>query len=1039
MSFLKKTISLLAVFSVIPVAYGATARPSVMNTATARRLPTLTAYIKNSGTATSTTTGSSSSLLANAECIQAYTECIKADDACGPDFEECTTRKLFHGQMPECLSVLAQCSSAGVSSLFGTSNVNALGTIKTQDSVTKEILDYTYPTDGSVLGQWISAAAINNQYDTSTCVKRYTSCLKKDSVCGADFELCTTNKEFRKQAILCDSTLARCQSEGVRELLGTYPWTPSSASIGGRIATEIEGGAQLAALNAVSTCYKVVEQCFLGACTANPFRCIEGSTLEQVSSANMVSDADAGENAISTANSTTVSKSDVNRYLKSACLDTIGSNKYCHMTFREKTPSKGDLADVDVQEEVFEIAIDQRKKYVDSKIQDIMQRFDTKAKDKCVETIRSCAMRTCGDGIGSVCYTSVFDGKDESINKELTRNEIKRGCESVVNTDTNCQYAYASVQNQAYSYSYMNQNAFDTLFPEYTDGVFADPIGVVASLNASLANGYSMAAIAEMKKQCQAVATSCVKTMCGADYSNCYRNRTDIVSNLTQTGDDTFDASMNKVGGVLDYTVVLGLCINTVKSADVCDEHLKIEQARLKQNETSVWGASTSARDGWVDAGGAKSVTATTEQVQKMDANGNKLCANSKGEEGICYEMDVTGDLYDEPVYESYTTYLTNQAANTLFRELITDIEYEAQAKYNAKLTKQQNMCMSSNAGGVMGNRDMGSTFMWVKLKSGRVPTNYAIDGLQTSQFVASNDLYGSFCRVRVTVQSDDARIQKAISDGAKWSTAYFATGDTFTCGSWIDNDDLEEIAELVAEESVEDMEKNQKRVRTWTTVASALGSVIGGAALTDHMQDGDFLGGLIGNTNLRSRIGMNTNEELAMECKKKADDAVRLVGDNVRDAHQFALDAATLAERVGVGTSTYNKVQSAATALITDYNNDEKLTKETTDEFTEVLSDLSANCYSMQHGVVESETASKIKRENRKRSLINLGGAAVTGVAGTLIVNRLTKDIQDAELDAAKKEAYTEFMETIGKHIHCYIGADEAGTFGDIITTSME
>ena len=49
MSFLKKSVSLLAFFAVIPAAYAVTARPSVMNAATAasRRLPTLTAYINS--------------------------------------------------------------------------------------------------------------------------------------------------------------------------------------------------------------------------------------------------------------------------------------------------------------------------------------------------------------------------------------------------------------------------------------------------------------------------------------------------------------------------------------------------------------------------------------------------------------------------------------------------------------------------------------------------------------------------------------------------------------------------------------------------------------------------------------------------------------------------------------------------------------------------------------------------------------------------------------------------------------------------------
>ena len=69
---------------------------------------------------------------------------------------------------------------------------------------------YTYPTDGSVLGQMVTGAKISNMYDASQCVKKYQNCLKKDNVCGADFELCTTTTEFKKQSIYCASTLARC-------------------------------------------------------------------------------------------------------------------------------------------------------------------------------------------------------------------------------------------------------------------------------------------------------------------------------------------------------------------------------------------------------------------------------------------------------------------------------------------------------------------------------------------------------------------------------------------------------------------------------------------------------------------------------------------------------------------------------------------------------------------------------------------------------------------------------------------------------------
>ena len=79
MSFLKNTVSLLALFSVVPAAYAVTARPSVLNTGAARRMPTMTAYINGAtgGTVTDGSNTTSSSLLANAECIDAYTSCIK--------------------------------------------------------------------------------------------------------------------------------------------------------------------------------------------------------------------------------------------------------------------------------------------------------------------------------------------------------------------------------------------------------------------------------------------------------------------------------------------------------------------------------------------------------------------------------------------------------------------------------------------------------------------------------------------------------------------------------------------------------------------------------------------------------------------------------------------------------------------------------------------------------------------------------------------------------------------------------------------------
>jgi hypothetical protein len=1163
MSFLKNTVSLLAIFSVLPVAHAVTARPSIMNTATAisangavRRMPTMTALISGSAAATGTTSSStSSSLLENSDCIDAYTACIKGADACGPNFEECTTNVLFHAQMPECLSTLAQCSSNGVNSLFGTSNVSALSDVATKNTY-GEITEYTYPTTGSVLGQMIAAAAIENKYDTSNCVRRYSSCLRKDSVCGADFELCTTNTEFKKQAVFCDSTLARCASDGKLELFGNASATSSTVpSASSRIGEMIAEGAALAAVNAVSTCYKVADQCILNACATNPYKCYENATVK---TANLVDAIQNGTPIKELADATsTINKSNISSYIKNSCLDTIGGNKYCYATFIGEgvMPTASQLRDEDNQEEVYDLAYGARMNSgMKAKITEMVNKFDTKAKEKCINTITDCAMRSCGGGSGAACYSLVFSnaGKN-SINGAATRNEIKTACQAVVNTDTNCQYA-AQNPNATGTYNYMftQADAFDTLFPEYDDGAESDPIGAIASLNSKLSTSYNDAAISQMKKRCQAVATSCVKSMCGNDYVNCYRNRTDIMSSLTNTGEEHFDNSMNKVGGVLDYTIVLGLCIDTVKNADVCTEHLKIEEVKYNMDNTNenVWGGASDVRSGWIDAGSAKSSVGKGE-IYATDENGNRLCTNNAGVQGLCDTVDANGAVYSKPVVIGYDTYVQTQAARSLFKDLIYDIEIEAQAKYNAKLTKQQNMCLSSNDGGILGNKDLGSTFMWAKLKSNKVPANYATAGLKSNQFVASNDLYGSFCRVRVTLQSDDKYIQDKINSGADWSTAYFAAGDAFTCGSWIPNDKLEELAKQAGEDARDAKKAGQQRgiIEPWAAVAGLLGGGAGGAYLGAGIQDGSVFSGLTGKSKKDTKSLTEEN------CKKYYDSYTTAVADvnthatvptyvnnliNLVDDHddddyankisetrtallqyQLALsnvgqtfvdeygsaterdclqeekkakaiaaaqakvdtytscpadfrkwekwdnycnDGASKSEAFKTSDSSnvedaccggkdspnykaavaeYNRAmnevckiqvaanvtESAAQKSVAAKNN--VLTKK--GELDDKMSELRSACVTLANADDDSDEQAKKKRTAA------IVGASVTAVAGGALTWGITRSILDAQVNSAEQAAIKEFMDSVGSKIRCYIGGDEVGMYGDVISTSME
>ena len=1035
MNFLKKTLGFLAVCSIVPAAYALTARPSVINTVTtaSRRLPTMTAYLTSSGT----TTGSTSNLLDNAECIDAYTSCLQGADVCGPNFEECTTDVLFHGQMPKCLSTLAQCSASGINALFGTSNTTALGNVAARNSY-DEITDYVYPTDGSVLGQMIAGAAISNMYSTSDCVRRYTTCLQRDNVCGADFELCTTNTEFRKQKVYCDSTLARCQSDGKIELFGSTNTTVNPAA-DSRVGVMIAEGAALAAVNAVSTCYKVADQCILNACAQNPYKCYEDATVSTINLVDAINSGSAVDAATTEITVDTNSSSAVQSYIRNACLDTIGSNKYCYATFLGNgvMPTASQLSDADNQEDTFAEAYSARmNSSMKARITELIQDFDTDAKSNCANTIQSCAMRVCGGGSGAACYSQVFGATDKTINNSVSYNEIKTGCQDIVNTDPYCKYAAANPNDVGgYTYTYINNNAFDTLFPEYSSSS-GDPIGVIAALNASLATSYSDAAIAQMRTQCESVAKSCVRSMCGEDFMNCYRNRTDVYSSLTNTGSSSFDNSMNKVGGVLDYTVVLGLCLDTVKNADVCQEHLAIEQNKLKiaNNSTSSWGAGTnSVRQGWIDAGAATNIT--ENQVQATDDNGNLLCTASDGSQGVCYSMDASGRVYDTPVYMSYSTYVQNQAASTLFRDLIYDLEKEAQAIYNSKLTQEQNMCLAANSGGIMASGDTGGTYMWVKLRGKNVPNDYTIMGLDRNDFAASNELYGSFCSVQVRLQSDDTDIQN-VMNGADWATTYFAVGDAFTCGSWIPSKVLEDLANQHAADETAGMEKRQRTTAGWLTVLGALGSGVGGAFLGNGIQKGTILGGLTGN-----KKDTKNSRTLAVN-RIESTKSLMNTGD-YQQAQTYMTSAASSAKELGVPDGIITAASDAVTEWANAYRAYESETNTTTKNEkynqAESLRNTAVNRLNSLKTECENSSDSNDGDTWWNRSGGALVGSVVTAAAGGVLVNRATRDIQKANLSKAEQEAYDKFMNDVGNHIKCYIGLDAAGQYGDIISVSME
>lgn len=1060
MKFLTTFIGLTAVFCAVDGANAAlrvgggntddnsSARISVASASTvaSRRIPTMISGTTLATTAVTTTT--SSSLMTDTECVNAYTECIRDPEVCGSEFEECTTSELFYAQKPKCNNVLLQCSSAGINTLFGTASTGNLATKNSNG-------EYVYPTAASVLGQFIEAGAINNRLDTSACVKRYTSCLKKESVCGNDFELCTTNTEFKKQKIFCESTLARCQDEGKTELFGSTN-TSSNPTAASRLGILIKEGGDLAAVNAVSTCYKVVDQCFLAACSENPYKCIADSSSVISDITDAINEGRALTPEQATAISDARTSAQVAAYIKNSCLETIGGNKYCYATFlgEGKMPTAAQLRDEDNRDEVYAEAYSARMNAsLRDKISQIADKFDKKTKDKCVDTIMACAMRSCGSGLGSACYQLVFktgarSELDGTINGTNTYTEIKTGCEAIVNTDTNCQYAAASANEQTFNYNYSESGTFGTVFPTADTG--KDPLGVVARLNGALAENYNDAAIDRMAKQCRNTAVSCIRSLCGADFKNCYRNRTDIMTDTYGTEETKFNQSMNKVGGVLDFTIVRGLCLETVKSADVCDEHLKIQSIRYNtDNGAAGWGNKTSVRDAWVDAvkDGYKATAVEVEgefietglcTIDQSKAQSDKCKAKITTAQE-CDTVDEDGCLYDVEQVVARKDYQVSMAADTLFQEVMGDLEKEAQAQYNAKLTIEQNMCVDANNGGIMGRNDHSSTYMWVKLRGRKVPKDYSTNGLKANDFVASNDLYGSFCRARVSVQSDDPDIQRYLQEGSNsknWTSAYFAVGDVFTCGSWIPQSDLEEIAKTVAAKklgkSKEDAEAGKmSTAQKWATAAASIGGVglggVGGAYLADSLQNGNMLGGLL-QRNRNSNQQNIANVTAASNCM----------------AHKTRFDGATGTnkdvERKGAASSMYYAAsrivdKSGVVATATKAVNDSCISEYNENECETAVNSLYGVCSS----VVESGGQYAGYDNNTRRTAINLGGAVLgatgLGLTAGLATGQNIKAANRQEFTAAQQE----FMNNVGNHIYCFVGADEAGTYGDLIELSID
>ncbi len=447
------------------------------------------------------------------------------------------------------------------------------------------------------------------------------------------------------------------------------------------------------------------------------------------------------------------------------------------------------------------------------------------------------------------------------------------------------------------------------------------------------------------------------------------------------------------------------------------------------------WGTHRSVADAW-----GKTATYTSNEIEFKDefietgfciSTTSDTCRTQPHQE--CGYMDSNGCKYDEEEIVTRKDYQLSLATDTLFTQVLGDLEREAQAQYNAKLTEEQNMCVAANSGGIMGRNDMTGTYRWVKLTSRKIPKEYATAGLKTKQITPSNDLYGSFCAARVTIQSDDTDIQAWLNSGRDWATVYFAVGDVFTCGSWIPQSELEDIATKVAEKKMKAQGKDSlvtgagtgkltTNQKWWLAGATILSAGAGGWGM-DALQTGTNFGKLLGTKDRESTLDVDDKATVMA--------SLDLAEDVFRDRTSGCKGSSTSpAKKVSRTIDDSDKYISGVGYLYT----------------WKAGSEGTHSCIELHNYITKLRDALNVDSNGLdkgdgfgRRAVLDTVAAAGTGIAGFLATRETMKDTNKREYDEATQAAINEFMSNVGSHIFCFIGSEEAGTFGDVVEVSME